>query len=58
MTTVCTTDLLPLRFHHLACLRHFVGEGYSEAFTARMTVLTALLREPARGSSGRGSGPI
>jgi hypothetical protein len=40
-------EALRLRPHHLLCLPHFAGKGYSGSFTKNMTYTAALLqREP------------
>lgn len=40
---------LRLRPHHLLCIAHFVGEGYSDAFSENMDRLTKqLAAKPAR----------
>lgn len=39
------TEELVLRPHHGLCLLHFVGKGYSDAFTENMAVVAARLRE-------------
>ncbi len=36
--------MIELRPHHAMCIQNFVGNGYSEAFTAEMTRLSALFR--------------
>lgn len=36
---------MKLRPHHLLCIQKFTGHGYSPAFTAHMTALTASLRQ-------------
>ncbi|MBR5371292.1 MAG: DUF1284 domain-containing protein [Oscillospiraceae bacterium] len=36
---------MELRPHHLLCIQKFTGHGYSPAFTAHMTALTASLRQ-------------
>ena len=37
--------MITLRPHHGLCIRHFVGNGYSEAFIENMTDLISRLKE-------------
>ena len=39
-----TETMLRLRPHHGLCLLHFVGEGYSDAFTENMSRVAGMLR--------------
>ena len=38
-------DAIPLRPHHGLCIQHFVGKGYSPAFTENMARLISKLKE-------------
>lgn len=40
--------IIRLRPHHALCLRHFVGQGYDEAFTENMKQLHARLNSGER----------
>lgn len=49
---------MKLRAHHLLCLPNFIGEGYSDAFSANMTAQKRRLAEKGRFTLASGADAI